>query len=146
VDHDIARLAADERARLLRDCSGRWRERTHDSPHLLALRVWLAARLRGVGWRLEGVDAALNGPASESAITVRPARPEDDARLAALASMEELTLPEGPLLVALVDHEVEAAMPLEGGAPIANPFQPAAGLLTLLRVRAEQLEGEDRAA
>jgi hypothetical protein len=146
VDHDIAVLAAEERARLLRDCAGRWREEPPRSPRLFGARAWLAARLRRVGWRLEGLDEALNGPASGSSITVRPARPEDGARLAALASMEELALPEGPLLVAVVDDEVEAAVPLEGGAAIANPFQPAAGLLILLRLRAEQLDGDRRAA
>jgi hypothetical protein len=69
-------------------------------------------------------------------ILVRPARTVDaDAlrRLAALDSARPLT---GDVLIAASGGEVSAAMSLDTGAVIANPFQPTAHLVELLRTAA----------
>jgi hypothetical protein len=43
------------------------------------------------------------------------------------------------VLVAEVDGRLRAALPVDGGAPIADPFHRGRELLALLRLRAEQL-------
>ena len=47
--------------------------------------------------------------------------------------------PPGTVLVAEVDGRLRAALPLDGAAPIADPFHRGTELLELLRVRAGQL-------
>jgi hypothetical protein len=48
-------------------------------------------------------------------------------------------VPPGPLLLAEIDGEPWAAIALDGGRPIADPFRPTAALVDLLRRRAAQL-------
>ncbi len=50
-------------------------------------------------------------------------------------------MPELPALVAEVDGRLRAALPLDGSAPVADPFHRGAELIQLLRVRATQLAG-----
>ena len=45
----------------------------------------------------------------------------------------------GPLLLAEVEGTVEAAIGLEDGETVANPFSENAGAVSLLQVRAAQL-------
>jgi hypothetical protein len=45
------------------------------------------------------------------------------------------------VLVAEVEGEALAALPLDGGEPIADPFRPTAALVEMLRLRALQLSG-----
>jgi hypothetical protein len=40
-----------------------------------------------------------------------------------------------------VEGEALAALPLDGGEPIANPFRPTAALVEMLMLRAQQLSG-----
>ena len=49
--------------------------------------------------------------------------------------------PAGRVLVAEVDGELLAAISLDDGAVVADPFEPTAALVELLRARARQLEG-----
>ena len=60
------------------------------------------------------------------------------ARLAALDEERELT---GRVLVALVDGDAVAALSLEDGRVVANPFMATADAVAMLRLRAEQLLG-----
>jgi hypothetical protein len=46
------------------------------------------------------------------------------------------------LLVAEVDGEVRAALSLDTGEAVADPFAPSAALVDLLRTRARQLNGK----
>ena len=69
-------------------------------------------------------------------ILVRPARSvdaDDLRRLAALDSARPLT---GDVLLAVSGGDVAAAMSLDTGAVIADPFQPTAHLVDLLRTAA----------
>lgn len=78
---------------------------------------------------------------SSPGVTIRPASPRaDDApALARLAALDSQRLPLGPLLIAEVDGEPWAAIALETGRVIADPFRPTAALVALLRGRAAQL-------
>jgi hypothetical protein len=74
-----------------------------------------------------------------SGITIRLARGGDGAALARLAALEERSVPPGRVLVGVVDGALVAALPLDGGESLADPFQPTFDLLSLLRLRARQL-------
>jgi hypothetical protein len=73
------------------------------------------------------------------AVSVRHSRVSDELSLERLAALEGQQLAPGGHLVAEVNGEVVAALPLTGGEPIADPFRPTAHLLPLLRRRAAQL-------
>jgi hypothetical protein len=74
-------------------------------------------------------------------ITIRLASSADDTRLRILAELDSRPLPERPLLIAEVDGRLHAAISLDDGEVIADPFRRTAYLLTLLRERAAQLTG-----
>jgi hypothetical protein len=74
---------------------------------------------------------------TESAeITIRAARPEDRTELARVAARDTHELPEGRLLVAKVGADVRAAISLEDGEIIADPFHRTAELVQMLKIRA----------
>lgn len=77
-------------------------------------------------------------------ITVRRAVAGDRSELERLAALDSGTPPRGPALVAEADSRVLAALPLGSGRPIADPFEPTAPIVALLRLRAEQLAGGGR--
>ena len=78
-------------------------------------------------------------------ITLRLATEDDARRLRRLAQLDSAPVPTGPVLIAEVEGRLQAALPLEGGAPIANPFRRSADLVALLRMRAAQMsEGSGR--
>jgi hypothetical protein len=72
-------------------------------------------------------------------ITVRRSVPGDRGELERLAVLDSARPPTGPALVALTDSRMLAALPLGSGRPIADPFEPTAAILALLRLRAEQM-------
>ncbi len=72
-------------------------------------------------------------------VTLRYASAADADRLRALAELDHGRAPSGPSLVAEVDGRLRAALPLDGGAPIADPSHRGAELVELLRLRASQL-------
>lgn len=72
-------------------------------------------------------------------VTLRRASAADTERLRVLAELESAPVPEGPSLVADIDGRLRAALPLDGGAPIADRCHGGAELLELLRLRASQL-------
>ena len=74
-----------------------------------------------------------------SRVTLRYAAAADAERLRVLAELDSAVAPTGPALVAEIDGRLRAALPLDGGAPIADPFHRGAELIELLRVRAAQL-------
>jgi hypothetical protein len=75
----------------------------------------------------------------ESSLTVRAFQPDDTDAVRVLAALDGKHVPTGPALVAEVDREVVAALPLDGGQALADPFRPTAHLVELLKVRADQL-------
>jgi hypothetical protein len=73
-------------------------------------------------------------------LAIRRARPADAAALRRLAELDSAPAPiSGSVLVAEVDGELRAALVLEAGAAIADPFHPTADLVSLLSARARQL-------
>ena len=79
------------------------------------------------------------GAAVEEHVTIRRARMDDAAALRRLAELDGHRSISGPALLAEVDGEVRAALPLDGSAPVADPFRRTAPLVSLLSVRARQL-------
>src|SRR5688500_19016201 len=77
-------------------------------------------------------------------ITIRTARPEDRAELARVAARDTHELPEGKLLVAKVGSNVRAAISLDDGTIIADPFHRTAELVAMLKIRAAAVPGARR--
>jgi hypothetical protein len=78
-----------------------------------------------------------------SDITVRLAVAADYGELERLAALDSTRPPRGAALVAEADSRMLAALPLGSGRPIADPFEPTAGVVALLQLRAEQLRREE---
>jgi hypothetical protein len=76
-------------------------------------------------------------------ISIRRSGPADEGKLARLAALDSASPPRGPALVAEADSRMLAALPLGSGRPIADPFEPTAEAVALLRLRAEQLSRKD---
>jgi hypothetical protein len=79
-------------------------------------------------------------------VTLRVATADDGRRLRTLAQLDSAQVPSGPVLIAEIDGRLLAALPLEGGAPIADPFRRSTGVIQLLRMRAAQLDGTNRSS
>jgi hypothetical protein len=73
-------------------------------------------------------------------VVIRSANEGDHDRLRRLAQLDSAAVPAGPMLIAEVGGSIRAAVALEGGAAIDDPFHPTAELVTLLRARAKQAE------
>jgi hypothetical protein len=76
------------------------------------------------------------------AVTLRFATPDDASALRRLAQLDTGSVPTGPTLIAEVDGVLTAAVPINGGEPVADPFLPTAGLVRLLKHRAAQMRGK----
>jgi len=72
-------------------------------------------------------------------LTVRLATGADGPALTRLAELDEAAAPAGPVLVGVVMQRPVAALSLEDGRVIADPFTPTGDLVELLRLRARQL-------
>jgi hypothetical protein len=109
------------------------REMIHEQEHRLeeaAVRSWRLGR------------QAERPHVTDEVVLLRLCTVHDDAALEHLALLEGRSTPQGRFVVAEIDGEVVAALPLRGGAPLADPFRPTAHLLPLLRLRASQLEAQ----
>jgi len=74
-------------------------------------------------------------------LTIRMAAPADAPALRRLAQLDSAPPPEPvPSLVAEVGGELQAALSLDGGPAIANPFQRTAELVAMLAARVRQLQ------
>ena len=71
-------------------------------------------------------------------ITIRRSRDQDSAALGRLAELDSRREPRGQALLAFEGEELVAALPLDGGEPIADPFHHTAEIVELLRLRAAQ--------
>lgn len=73
-------------------------------------------------------------------LTIRMATPDDARALIRLAQLDSSPPPSGgSTLIAEVAGEPRAALPLDGGPPIANPFRPTAPIVALLEERRLEL-------
>jgi hypothetical protein len=76
-------------------------------------------------------------------LTIRTAVPTDAPALARLAQLDSARPPEQlPMLVAVADGELCAALPLNGGTAIANPFRRTAEIVAMLAARTQQLQAQ----
>lgn len=71
----------------------------------------------------------------------RASGPADERAVGRLAQLDEMTPPRGDVLLAEVDGRLVAALPLEGGPAIADPFVPTQEIIELLALRAASLDG-----
>jgi hypothetical protein len=71
-------------------------------------------------------------------ITIRHSRDGDRARVLELAELDDRPAPVGDTLVAEVGGRLWAAVGIDDGGAVADPFRPAGDLVMLLHVRAEQ--------
>jgi hypothetical protein len=108
---------------------------------------FLAARERVRDLHKSAEASRIDADASPvTRVTLRYASAADTVSLRHLAELDSAEAPAGPALVAEVDGRLRAALPLDGGRAIADPFHRGAELIDLLRVRAAHLGGRLRHA
>jgi hypothetical protein len=73
---------------------------------------------------------------TDKTLTIRRADAADSGALVRLAALDSSSPPTGDVLLAEVGHELWAAVEVESGAAIADPFRPSGQLVDLLRLRA----------
>ena len=71
-------------------------------------------------------------------ITIRRRTDADTQAIERVAALDSGRVPEGDALVAVVGDEVRAVLPLDGGRPLADPFERTAELVELLQVSARE--------
>jgi hypothetical protein len=74
-----------------------------------------------------------------STLTIRSHRPADRVALERLAALDSRRLPHGDLVLGEVDGALLAAVRVEDGEAIADPFAPTADLVATLRLHAARL-------
>jgi len=79
-----------------------------------------------------------------SRITVRRFAERDIDAVRLLAALDSKPMPTGGVLVAEEQGVVLAALPLDGGEALADPFKPTAHVVALLKLRAAQIQAMDR--
>ena len=81
---------------------------------------------------------------AHDAVVIRPARDADLAALHDLAELDSAAPLTGPVLVALVDGRPWAALGLDDGRVIADPFRASGAAVELLRLRVAQMGAAER--
>lgn len=79
-----------------------------------------------------------------SGITIRLSSSEDRVAIQRLAELDSRRPPPGVSILAIVNGQLRAALPLGGGDAVADPFLPTTGLVELLRVSEVALISEHR--
>jgi hypothetical protein len=80
------------------------------------------------------VEGRMSNPTQT--IALRTAQPSNGPALNRLATLDSAKTPAGQALLAEVDGELRAAVSLETGQAVADPFRPTADLVALLAVAA----------
>ena len=81
---------------------------------------------------------------TDKTLTIRPADAADAGALVRLAALDSSYPPTGDTLLAEVGGELWAAIELDTGTAIADPFRPSGDLVDLLRLRASLENGAER--
>jgi hypothetical protein len=81
-------------------------------------------------------QAAAAAAAPRDDVVLRRSTANDAPALARLAQLDGAPRPVGAVLIAELDGEIVAALPVDGGRAIADPFRPTAQLVELLQTRA----------
>lgn len=91
-------------------------------------------------------EAATRGAQSESdardwtaTVHIRRFAEQDIDAVRRLAELDEKRVPTGGVLVAELNGELLAALPLDGSEALADPFKPTKDIVDLLHIRARQL-------
>lgn len=79
---------------------------------------------------------------TDQTLTIRRAHASDADAVARLAELDSASPPTGDVLLGEVGHELWAAMDMDSGATVADPFRPSGSVTELLRARAAL--GSDR--
>ena len=74
-------------------------------------------------------------------LTIRTATSADEFAVRRLAALDSSSPPAGDVLLAEIGDELWAALSVETGDAIADPFRPSADLVDLLRLRAGGIAG-----
>jgi hypothetical protein len=80
----------------------------------------------------------------EPAISIRRARQHDRRAIERLAALDSAAAPRGEVLLAEVDGQPWAALSVDDGHAVADPFRRSGSIVELLRARAEQRGGPRR--
>jgi hypothetical protein len=80
---------------------------------------------------------------TNTALTIRPATAADAFALKRLSALDSAFPPTGDVLLAEMNSELWAAVSIDTGAAVADPFRPSGDLVELLRFRAG-LAGHER--
>jgi hypothetical protein len=83
-------------------------------------------------------------PAGAPSLTLRYAGDADASAIDRLAQLDSRRAPRGVVLVAEVGGELWAALSLDDGHAVADPFRPTGELVALLTARARQLRRSTR--
>jgi hypothetical protein len=86
-----------------------------------------------------GIDPNGRLPMNDQHLTIRVANPDDTPALLRLAALDSAGPLTGRVLVAELDTVPVAAVSLEAGAVIADPFQHTEDAVRVLRLRRYQL-------
>ena len=72
---------------------------------------------------------------STASLTIRHATASDEADLTRLAALDSSRLPSGEMLVAALDDRLVAALSIDTGAAIADPFEHTAAIVDSMRAQ-----------
>jgi hypothetical protein len=72
---------------------------------------------------------------STASLTIRHATASDEADLTRLAALDSSRLPSGELLVAALDDRLVAALSIDTGAAVADPFEHTAAIVDSMRAQ-----------
>jgi hypothetical protein len=75
---------------------------------------------------------------ASSSLTIRHANGADTKAIARLAALDSSRVPNGELLVAELDGRLVAAVSVDTGATIADPFEHTAAIVDSLRAQAHR--------
>jgi hypothetical protein len=81
---------------------------------------------------------------TDKTLTIRRADASDTGALVRLAALDSASPPTGQALLAEVAGELWAAVEVDSGAAIADPFRPSGELVDLLRLQASLDAGAKR--
>jgi hypothetical protein len=77
-------------------------------------------------------------------LTIRRATRADQFAVRRLAALDSASPPTGEVILAEMGDELWAALSIDTGAAVADPFRPSGDLVDLLRFRAGRLNGDAR--
>jgi hypothetical protein len=73
--------------------------------------------------------------ATMAPVTIRQATTADELELRRLAALDDSATLHGDVLLAEEDGEIRAALSIDNGRAVANPFAPTADLVEMLRMQ-----------